>query len=207
MSAASLHQRGSLACLVAIALAATACGGSSSTAAKSTGAASTTTAGTSAAVTTTAAGAATGGPAATSGSAPTSAAPTTAAPAAATTTKVKATGGGNFCKDVATAINNSAAAGVPTTTAKAKAQVEQGLAEFSVLAAEAPSKIKADVTVLAGAITVLYTAVAKANYDYSKVNQADLQAMSNPKVTAASNNVDAYVKNTCGIDTGADASG
>ena len=208
MSAAPLHQRGSLACLVAIALAATACGGgSSSAAAKSSGSAPTTTAGTSAAVTITTAGGATGAAGATSGSTPTSTAPTSNAPAAATTTKVKATGGGNFCKDVATALNNSAAASAPTTPAKAKAQVEQGLAEFSILAHEAPSTIKADVAVLANAITVLYQAVAKAGYDFTKVDQADLTAMSSAKVTAASDKVDAYVKDTCGIDTGADASG
>jgi hypothetical protein len=183
MSGAFLRHRGSLACVVAIALTATACGSSSGS--SSAGAAATTTA---------------------AAAGTTAAATTTAAPVAATTTKVKATGGGSFCKEIATALNNAASAGNASTVDAEKAEVKQGLDDFANLAQKAPSSLKPDVLVLAAAVTKLYAAVAKANYDFSKLTEADLTAMSTPAVTAAEGKVDTYVKTTCGIDLGAAAS-
>jgi hypothetical protein len=203
MSATSLRQRGSLATLVACALVATACGGGSSSGAAagtSSGAAVTSAAGAAAA---TAAGTTTSAAASAAGK--TTAATTSAVPAP-TTTKVVAKGGGTFCKDIAKVMNDASSTGTTGSVADTKALIDKGIAETQFLAAEAPSDIKADVGVLAGAVAKLYGEVKKANYDFTKVDPSALSAMDTPAVKAAETKVDAYVKVKCGIDTGADAS-
>jgi hypothetical protein len=215
MKTPARHLRTTFAGLLVVAVAATGCGSSSSSGASgasssSGGAAAATSA--AAAVTSAAAGAASTSAAA-AGSAPaaatTAAAATTpdvaAAISAAAKTTVKATGGGDFCKNLALFINNSQNF-TGTTPAEVKATVAKSEAESSLLVAEAPSAIKADLVTLFTATTALFDAVVKANYDYSKIPPAALAGLSAPAVTAAEAHADGYVKTTCGIDVGASAS-
>lgn len=194
-----------MAVMVAAALVTSACGGSSgskasggtgsSSAAATTSTAATTSAPASAAGATTSAGAS---------SAATSAAATSTAgaPSAAVTTKVKATGGGKFCKDIASTINNNALdfSKAGTDMAAEKAAIKKGLQETAGLLAEAPNEIKPDVGVLVGAINQIYGALEKANYDFTKLDPKLLSVMDTAAVKAAGDHVDSYVKNTCGID-------
>ncbi len=47
-------------------------------------------------------------------------------------------------------------------------------------------------------------ALAKVNFDPTKLSESALNSFDTPTFQAASDKVDAYVKNTCGIDTGDD---
>jgi hypothetical protein len=141
-------------------------------------------------------------PAATSAAAPAAATPTVALP-----TKVVATGGGKFCQQVAAEVNNSvakeAAAG---NAADAVTSIKQSVQEFKAIEgsvlSSAPGAIKPDLVTLFGAIDQFYSALAAVNYDFTKVSPSVEAPLETPAVQAAEQNVDAYLKNTCGIDTG-----
>jgi hypothetical protein len=199
MSAATLVKTGPLAVMVTAALLSTACGSSSgSKSAGSTGSSGATTsaaATTPAAATTSAAASAAGASSAGGGSATSSA----SVPSAAQTT-VKATGGGKFCKDIAAAVNDAANGPSETTPAALKAQVQKTLSEFKGLLLEAPSAVKADLQIVDDQINTLYGAIAKANYDVTKVDPTLLEASPSPQQQAASDHLDAYAKTTCGIN-------
>ena len=127
---------------------------------------------------------------------------------AAQPSKVVATGGGKFCKEVASEVNQSAAkdalTGGGTDSLKQSVQNFKSL-EGSVLGS-APKEIKPDLVTLFAALDQFYTALQKANYDFTKIDpsiEAPLQA---PAVQTAEQNIDAYMKNTCGIDIGGSGS-
>ena len=154
--------------------------------------------------------------AAASAGAPAATSPAATSPAAAPATaalpspsKVVATGGGKFCQQVASEVNNSVAQqATSTSTADAVASIKQSVQQFqsiegSVLKS-APSSIKPDMVTLFGAIDQFYSALAKDNYDFSKIDPSVEAPLETPAVQKAEANVDAYLKNTCGIDTGAD---
>jgi hypothetical protein len=124
-----------------------------------------------------------------------------------TPTKVVATGGGKFCQQVADSVNNQAekdaALGASGTDSLKQSVEDFKSLEGSVLKS-APNAIKPDLVTLFGALDQFYSALAAANYDFTKISpsvEAPLQA---PAVVAAEQNVDNYLKNTCGIDTGDD---
>jgi hypothetical protein len=155
------------------------------------------TASTSTGSTASAAASAAGGPAAAS--------PTAALPSPS---KVVATGGGKFCQQVAAEVNNSVAQQAASgNSADVVASIKQSVQQFqsiegSVLKS-APSSIKPDMVTLFGAIDQFYGALAKANYDFTKIDPSVEAPLETPAVQKAEANVDAYLKNTCGIDTGA----
>jgi hypothetical protein len=121
-------------------------------------------------------------------------------------TKVKATGGGTFCKEVANAANSAGLqAAVASGPAGIKEEAQRTQALEAQILKEAPSSLKPDITTLFGATNAFYAALAKANYDYTKVDPSALTVMSTPAVTAAEAHLEAYTKTVCGIDTGADA--
>ncbi|MDX6254716.1 MAG: hypothetical protein QOJ11_1050 [Frankiales bacterium] len=208
MSAATLRQRSSLACLLAVALTATACGSGSGSAASPKASA------TSGTTTTTAAATSAGAPTASSGTttssrttapaatgAPTSAGRTTSTPAPATT-KLKATGGGAFCKNIATAVNNPITSTSATSLKDQKAQIEKGLAEGVAALSKAPAEIRPDAAIVLTAIDKLFKSLVKANYDYTKIDPKALAELSAPGVVAAEAHLAAYVKSTCGFSLG-----
>jgi hypothetical protein len=212
MSAATLRHRGSLACLLAVALTATACSSSSGVAAppNASGTSGTatpaTTSATSAAPTSagapttstgTSAPAPTGGP-------PASASATTNTPAPATTTTIKATGGGDFCRTIASAVNNPITpSGTGGTSLKAeKALIEKGLAQGRAALGKAPGEIRPDAAIVLTALDNLSKALVKADYDYTKIEPRALAAVSSATVTTAEAHLAAYVQKSCGFSIG-----
>jgi hypothetical protein len=68
----------------------------------------------------------------------------------------------------------------------------------------APSEIRDDLKTLSGASDAVYDALEKAGYDFTKIDASTLtQATDNAKMTAASERVNAYFKDKCGIDLNA----
>ena len=55
---------------------------------------------------------------------------------------------------------------------------------------------------LFGALDQFYAALQKANYDFTKIDPSVEAPLETPAVQQAEQNVDAYMKNTCGIDIG-----
>jgi hypothetical protein len=92
------------------------------------------------------------------------------------------------------------AAGTDTTSIKQDVQRYQALK--TIVLKSAPGAIKGDLTTLFGAVDKMYSALAAANYDYTKLDPSVLTALESPDVTAAETRIDAYIKTTCGIDTG-----
>jgi hypothetical protein len=126
----------------------------------------------------------------------------TAAPAvdsAAAAAPVKATGGGKFCTELASAMNTTPTAAEAAGT-DPKAQILAARAASDKLVSSAPGAIKSDVQLLVKASNAMYDALAKVNYDYSKLTPADTASLSAPDVAAAEQHLQDYVKGTCGID-------
>jgi hypothetical protein len=143
----------------------------------------------------------------TSAAAPSAAIPSAAIPSAALPTKVVATGGGKFCQEAA-AVSNAglSAAATGTTPDAVKAQIAQFKVEEKLVLSSAPNAIKGDLTTLFAGVDKLYDALVAANYDYTKLDPTTLTSFDTPAFEAASDHVDAYLKTTCGIDTGDDSS-
>jgi hypothetical protein len=124
-----------------------------------------------------------------------------------TPSKVVATGGGKFCQQVADSVNNNvakeAASGTGVDSIKASVQSFKSL-EGSVLKS-APGAIKPDLVTLFGALDQFYSALAAANYDFTKIDPSVEAPLETPAVQAAEQHVDAYMQNTCGIDVGGNA--
>jgi hypothetical protein len=129
--------------------------------------------------------------------------PSTAPSETATSSTVVATGGGKFCQQVASAMNKSAA---QAAALGASGNLEAGIKETQALEAAvlkaAPGSIKPDLLVVFGATDKLYAALAKANYDYKKLDPSVFTVLQDPAVTAAEQHLTDYAKNTCGIDLG-----
>jgi len=132
-----------------------------------------------------------------------------AAPPSDTPSQVVATGGGKFCQQVAASVNNktfqAAATGTGADSMKASVEAFKSI-EGSVLKS-APGAIKPDLVTLFGALDQFYTGLAKANYDFTKVDPSIEAPLETPAVKAAEQNVDAYLKNTCGLDVGGGSGG
>jgi hypothetical protein len=152
-----------------------------------------------------------GSPAAQASSAspvPSAPAPTAGAPSAPTTTAGKpqqATGGGDFCKAIAASLNRPSAA-TGTTPAEMGAQLAVIRKDAQQAASLAPESLKADVNRLMAASLAVWDALAKVNYDYTKITASDMTALSTPAVAAAEKRLTAYMTNTCGLSIGSPAS-
>jgi hypothetical protein len=115
----------------------------------------------------------------------------------AATTTVKATGGGDFCKAIAAAINKQAVAG--TSSNEISARIATVRKEEEQATSLAPGSIKADVVRVLAASDSVWLALAKVNYDYSQLKPADMSALSSPETVAAEGRVTAYMTGTCGL--------
>ena len=114
-----------------------------------------------------------------------------------------ATGGGDFCKAVAASLNRPATTG--TTPAEMGAQLAVIRKEAGQAASLAPAALKGDVNLLMSASLAVWDALAKVNYDYTKIKASDMSALSSPEVAAASKRLTAYMTGTCGLSIGAPA--
>jgi len=130
-----------------------------------------------------------------------------ASPGDVSAAPVQATGGGKFCTEIAASMNSERANATSASGTDIKKQLDDARAEGHHALSIAPSAIKADVVLLIAASDSMYDALAKVGDDYSKLTAADMTMFSSPKVQAAEQHVVAYMKDTCGIDTGAAAAG
>jgi hypothetical protein len=141
--------------------------------------------------------AATGAPAAPT----TAAAPTTSVAATTSAAVQMATGGGDFCKAIAASLGRQASsAGTSPAQMMAQLAIVRKFAEQA--ASLAPAAIKPDVNVLMAASLSMWDALAKVNYDYSKLKPSDMAALSSPAVAAAGKRLSIYMTDTCGLKIG-----
>jgi hypothetical protein len=104
-----------------------------------------------------------------------------------------------FQKDLAAAATNPAA--IKDALKRDYAALKQ---VESDLASRVPSAIKADVDTVFGVINSLYDSLAKVDFDFTKVVQANPQLLSSlqdPKFAAAAQRLGAYFTDTCHITT------
>jgi hypothetical protein len=115
----------------------------------------------------------------------------------------KASGGSNFCKLIASSLEAGTALAQGGSAQSERQAIDSARSMGDAAVALAPSAIKSDVAVLIHAGDVLYTALAKTGYDYTRLSAADLEGFSAPQVAAAEKNVIAYMTGTCAIDPAA----
>jgi hypothetical protein len=110
---------------------------------------------------------------------------------------VKAGGGGNFCQLVAAAANSGSVSGLSPAAIKSR------IASVRVIEAQAlalaPGSIKSDIRLLFAASDKMYSDLAKANYNYSKIDTSSISELSDPKIAAAEGRLRAYITNVCKI--------
>jgi hypothetical protein len=126
---------------------------------------------------------------------------TSAAPEAAksvpSASHVQAGGGGNFCKLIAAASDTASISGASSDTVKSRIDVVRSMEKQAVELA--PDSLRSDIKLLFAASDRVYNALAKANYDYSKISTSELSALSEPRVTAAETRLKDYTTNVCKI--------
>jgi len=161
--------------------------GCSSNSPKSTAAGSTATAGATASATDTAAASDT-------------AAPTSSAPSV----KPGSGKGSSFCKELeqVAAYTNSIGDDATDTPDQMKKTIELYNGVKSSLEKSAPAEIKADLTTLFNYLDQIYGAIAKANYDFTKLDPTVLASLSanEAQIQAAGDHVTQYVQTACGIN-------
>ncbi len=111
---------------------------------------------------------------------------------------------GNFCKDARSEASHSSQLQDELTTtdpAQLKALEQTYAGVLTRFAAEAPSQIKASVEVLVNGDRTLLTALAAADYDYTKLSPTAIAPLETPAFTAAAAQVTAYLRTTCHIAT------
>lgn len=127
-------------------------------------------------------------------------------------TKTFASGSGKgskFCNELGLIAAQQAKLGPGgDTPADTKKTFDEIKSLKGALVGSAPSSIKGDLTTLFDYITQLDTVLAKAGYDWTKINPTDMATFEadSQKFETASQNVDNYVTQACGIDTGGGAS-
>jgi hypothetical protein len=126
--------------------------------------------------------------------------------ASQTPSTVKATGGGKFCQQVATSINQATATApsdlgdsAPDLKDALTTQIKQTQALEATALKSAPSSIKADLLVLFGMLDKFDVALEQANYDFTKIDPSVLSSLQTPDVVAAEQRLSEYLKNSCGI--------
>jgi hypothetical protein len=117
--------------------------------------------------------------------------------AASAPTHVEAKGGGNFCQLIAASANNASISGTSADVIKKHVAEVQGLEQQAIDAS--PNSLKSDVHLLFNASNRVYAALAKVNYDYSKITATDVSALQAPGVVQAEQRLTAYVTNVCKI--------
>jgi hypothetical protein len=124
-----------------------------------------------------------------------SASDTTAA-GAVTTAAAGASGGASFT-DFCGARGGITAPNPAQASNDLKTNMDQAAAQLEKAKQYAPSEIKADVSTVAAAYKKFYDAMKSANYDFSKVNPAELQSINTPEVQAAGQRITAWADAHC----------
>jgi hypothetical protein len=112
---------------------------------------------------------------------------------------VKAGGASQFCQVVSDAISaaNPAFRQAGSTPDVIHQEYVAGKAKGQEALSIAPSEIKPDLTLLMDASNQLGDALAKVNYDGTKLPAASTAPFSNPQIQAASTHVSTYVQQHC----------
>ena len=147
---------------------------------------------------------------------------TAAAPTESTSGKSATTdlgsGGGDFCEfarkqaksflgEDDTALKDAIAQIFdPSKAAQGKAAlkvyVQTARAQNADFIAKAPAELKKDLTVIKAASDKLFDAMAKADYDITKIDTGAFSAADTPELKASAERLSAYLKRTCGMDLG-----
>ncbi|MCU1372368.1 MAG: hypothetical protein JWO77_3562 [Ilumatobacteraceae bacterium] len=116
-------------------------------------------------------------------------------------TTVVATGGGDFCENLAEYINDSSSSEYDATDPESyKKLIEESTKKGKELFEQAPDELDDSVEVLLDAQDQLAAELAKVDYDITKIDPSSLDVMSTPEIQKAGEELDAYVTDTCGID-------
>ncbi|HWJ97910.1 MAG TPA: hypothetical protein VNQ33_07095 [Acidimicrobiales bacterium] len=126
---------------------------------------------------------------------------TTEGGGAASTTTVVAKGARAFCEDLAGYVDDRSGSDVDTTDRDGfKRSIQESARKGSEVLSRAPSELSGAVAAILDAQDQLIAALEKADYDMTKIPPAVLKAMHTPELEEASDEVDAYIADTCGID-------
>lgn len=113
--------------------------------------------------------------------------------------KKKEGASGDFCttaREIQTEFNGSFSGTTPDELKRDFTKAEQA---FDRLQESAPDKLEDDVKVLADAFRKFHDALEKAGYDPSKVDPKSAEGLSNDRTEKASNALDAYGRDVCGM--------
>lgn len=127
-------------------------------------------------------------------------------------TKTFASGSGKgskFCNELGVIAAQQAKLGPGgDTPADTKKTFDEIKSLKGALVGSAPSSIKGDLSTMFDYIMQLDGVLAKAGYDWTKINPADMATFEADaqKFETASQNVDNYITQACGIDTGGGSS-
>lgn len=135
----------------------------------------------------------------------TAAASDTAAPTSSAPSVKPGSGkGSSFCKELeqVAAYTNSIGDDATDTPDQMKKTIELYNGVKSSLEKSAPAEIKADLTTLFNYLDQIYGAIAKANYDFTKLDPTVLASLSanEAQIQAAGDHVTQYVQTACGIN-------
>jgi len=135
----------------------------------------------------------------------TAAASDTAAPTSSAPSVKPGSGkGSSFCKELeqVAAYTNSIGDDATDTPDQMKKSIELYNGVKSSLEKSAPAEIKADLTTLFNYLDQIYGAIAKANYDFTKLDPTVLASLSanEAQIQAAGDHVTQYVQTACGIN-------
>lgn len=126
-----------------------------------------------------------------------------------TPSTVTAKGGGDFCRKIASSYNqalgqSAQALGSPSALRKL---YEANKRKSQEALSSAPEQIKPDLRTLFAASAKFADALARVNYDFSKIPPSATSAFSTPSVRTASARVLAFVTHRCGISLGGGSPG
>jgi len=122
------------------------------------------------------------------------------APGATTPATVKSSGGNSLCAQLASYIKSASSLGTSPTPGEVKASFEEGAQLGQEALDQAPASIKPDLQIILTATSHFVAALAAVNYNLAALPaSATSSTIGTPQVLAADAQVDAYVKNTCGI--------
>ncbi len=120
---------------------------------------------------------------------------------------IKATKGGDFCKQVAATYNEAAALSknITGTPDNLRQTLEKSLKDGQDAIDDAPAEVKPDLQVVQNAVKSFSDALAKVDYDANRLGPdaaGAVGALSTPELQQAVTRSGAYVKDHCGIDLG-----
>ncbi len=120
---------------------------------------------------------------------------------------IKATKGGDFCKQVAATYNEavSLSKNLSGTADNLRQNLEKSLKDGQDAIDNAPAEVKPDLQVIQNAVKTFTDALAKVGYDTNRLGSDALGAVSGfstPEFQQAAAHSQTYVSDHCGIDLG-----